>query len=68
MNAPVPILDIWPEQVIRGQHPGIPLHLPRLYGERMGEHVDAGLATVGQEAELPSPGTGKWSPSGGKKS
>ena len=67
MNAPVPTLDIWPGQVIRGQHPEIPLHLPRLYGERMGEHVDAGLATKrAGRRNFPQPGTGKWARRAGR--
>ncbi|GIR70202.1 MAG: hypothetical protein CM15mP74_14530 [Halieaceae bacterium] len=48
MNAPVPTLDIWPEQVIRGHSiPGSRYTCRDFMEKGMGEHVDAGLATAG---------------------
>ena len=48
MNAPIPTLDTWPEQSIRGHSIAGSRYTSRDFMEQeMGRHVDAGVATTG---------------------
>ena len=65
MNAPVPTLDIWPEQVIRGHSIPGSRYTCRDFMEKEWESMWTRVwLLLGREAELPEPGDWQMEPVG----